>query len=865
MAELSPMMKQYLQIKSQHEDALLFFRLGDFYEMFFSDAEIASKELDLVLTGRDCGQEERAPMCGVPFHSCESYIAKLVANGHKVAICEQVEDPASAKGIVKREVIRIITPGTVIENNMLDEGRNNFLLSVNTEGNNIGIAFADISTGEVKATEFAAGDVADSIISELSRISPSEVLLDERVAYMSEIISFAKEKLSAAVEIISGKPNDEIIKKHFKIESTDAIDLGDKPAACGALSNLLDYLYSTQMSGLGRLADVGLYNNEKFMRLDVSTRRNLEICETMRTRERRGSLLGVIDKTKTAMGKRLIRSFLEQPLLDVVAIDKRQNAVEELYDNSIARQELRELLDGILDIERLMTRIVYGSANARDLNAIRGIAEKIPIIKQKLSAFKSTLIKTCLSDMDDLEDVCTLITAAITDEPPVTVREGKMIRTGYSGELDELRSIAEGGKNVIAKMETEQRIATGISKLKIGYNKVFGYYIEVSKLNADKVPEHFIRKQTLANAERYITDELKVWESKVLGAQERIAGLEFEIFNKVRLFVSDNLARIQKTAGAIALVDVLASLAEVALKNDYVRPRVTTDGRLVIKDGRHPVIEDLRRGELFVPNDTDMDDDICRTMVITGPNMAGKSTYMRQVALVVLMAQIGSFVPASMAEICIVDGIFTRVGASDDLASGDSTFMVEMKEVAYILNNATSNSLVIFDEIGRGTSTFDGMSIARAVIEYVSDKIRAKALFATHYHELTELEEQFAGVKNYNVSVKKKGSDVIFLRKIVRGGTDQSLGIEVARLAGAPKAVINRAKDILSQLEETKVATVTVSERILKQKANEPEISPTELMKQSEIVQKLRDIETDTLSPLEALNLLYALCKSAKS
>ncbi len=863
MAELSPMMKQYKQIKSQHEDALLFFRLGDFYEMFYKDAEVASKELDLVLTGRDCGQKERAPMCGVPFHSCESYIAKLVANGHKVAICEQVEDPATAQGIVKREVIRIITPGTVIENSILEEGKNNFLLSVATFENTVGIAFADISTGEVKATEFFTSDISGSVISEMSRIEPKEVLLDHRARFMAEMISFAKDKLNAAVEIINGIPNGGIIKKHYNVESLEAIDMQDKPVACDALANLLDYLYSTQMTGLGRLDPVALYNNEKYLKLDISTRRNLEICETMRLRERKGSLLGVLDKTKTAMGKRLMRSFLEQPLVDTVAIDKRQNSVEEFFNNSMLRDEIRNLFDGILDVERLMTKIVYGSANARDLNAVKDIAERVPKIKAYLKEMKSELIKQCVRDMDDLTDVATLIVSAIKDDPVAVVREGKMIRSGYNEELDELIDIAKGGRDVIAKMETEEREKTGVPKLKIGYNRVFGYYIEVSRLNSDKVPENYIRKQTLANAERYITEELKVWESKVLGAQERIQSLEFEIFTKVRLYAAECLPRIQKTASAIALVDVLTSLAFVAAKNGYVRPYVNNSGKLNIKDGRHPVIEDLRSGDIFVPNDTVMDSDTNRTMVITGPNMAGKSTYMRQVAIIVLMAQVGSFVPASSAEISVVDGIFTRVGASDDLASGDSTFMVEMKEVAYILNNATKDSLVIFDEIGRGTSTFDGMSIARAVIEYVTDKIKAKALFATHYHELTEMEEQITGIKNYNVSVKKKGKEVIFLRKIVRGGTDQSLGIEVARLAGIPKAVVTRADDILSQLEETKVATVTVSERMKKKEKTE-EISLEEQVLQTEILQKLREIEADTLSPIEALNILYTLCKSVK-
>lgn len=859
------MMQQYFQIKEQHKDTILFFRLGDFYEMFYDDALLASKELDITLTGRDCGQEERAPMCGVPFHSCESYIARLVEKGYKVAICEQTEDPAKAKGIVRREVVRIITPGTILENNMLDEGKNNFLVSLALDGNTVGICFTDVSTGEVKATEFATENASSAIISELARLKPAEILVSERVSGMAEILAYARDKLGASVEMLKGDADREIIWRHFKVEGPAAPQLEDREVAQEALANLLSYLYSTQMTGLDRISTLGIYNNDRYMQLDYSTRRNLEITETLRTRERRGSLLGVVDRTKTAMGKRLLRSWLEQPLLDPVLIGKRHNAVEELAARQLDRMQLRDTLDGILDIDRLMTRVVYGSANARDLLAVADILRRLPAIRAELKGFTSQLLRQVEIDITDLGDVCSRIERAIDDDPPITVREGRMIRLGYNAELDELRDLVQGGKAAIAKIEAEEREATGIKNLKVGYNKVFGYYIEVGRANSQSVPAHYIRKQTLANCERFITDGLKSWESRVLGAQERIASLEYELFAEVRGFVAEQLTAIQAASGAVACVDVLASLAEVAVRNHYVRPEIFLDGRLRIKNGRHPVIEDLRRGEMFVPNDTEMDMNGCRVMIITGPNMAGKSTYMRQVALIVLLAQIGSFVPADQAEIGLVDSIFTRVGASDDLASGDSTFMVEMKEVAYILNNATPNSLLIFDEIGRGTSTFDGMSIARAVIEYVSGKIKAKSLFATHYHELTDLEEMLSGVRNYNVSVKKKGEEVIFLRKIVRGGADESLGIEIARLAGAPRPVVSRAKDILRQLEESNIARVEAPRRGARRE--EPEEDPAaqeELLQNAEVLQKLREVELETLSPIEALNLLYTLRKSVK-
>lgn len=862
---LSPMMQQYVQIKQHHTDAILFYRLGDFYEMFFDDAILASKVLELTLTGRDCGLEERAPMCGVPFHACEGYIAKLVENGYKVAICEQMEDPSAAKGIVRRDIVRIVTPGTVIENSLLDESRNNFIVALATIGNTVGIAYADCSTGEISAGETVTDNVSDHIVTELSRLSPAEVLVTEVFRSLPEVLTFIKDKLHSATEFVEDAPDINIVLRHFKKENFGALELDEKNAAQRALANLLKYVYATQMTGLETLRTLRIYNNEGYMRIDQATRRNLEITKTMRTGERRGSLLGVVDKTRTAMGKRLLRSWFEQPLVDPVAIGKRLNAVAELVDNSGKRSDIRAELDGMLDIERLMAKVVYGSANARDMLALLNVVSRLPKVKSLIADCKTQLIRNINNDIDPLTEVCTLLSEAIADEPPVSVREGGMIRKGYNMELDELREIVKNGKGVLAGIEDREKEATGIKNLKIGYNRVFGYYIEVSKLNSDKVPDTYIRKQTLANAERYITENLKEWESKILGAQERISSLEFEIFSEIRRFVSDRLAVIQLTAGGVSAIDALCSMAEVSSRNRYCMPEITLDSVIDIKGGRHPVVEDLRRDEPFVPNDTYLDGANERTMIITGPNMAGKSTYMRQTAIIVLMAQVGMFVPAQSARIGIVDSIFTRVGASDDIATGDSTFMVEMKEVAYILNNATSKSLIIFDEIGRGTSTFDGMSIARAAIEYANAKIGAKSLFATHYHELTELEGQMDGIKNYNISVKKRGDDVIFLRKLLRGGADQSLGIEIAVLAGAPKKMVSRAREILECLRESEIASVKAYSNV--KKYDEEEIIPeakTEDLELNEVISQLKSIDVETLSPIEAMNLLYKLCKTVQ-
>ncbi len=871
MAKFTPMMEQYMLIKEQHPDAILFYRLGDFYEMFFEDAKVASRELELTLTGRDCGQKERAPMCGVPFHSCETYIAKLVERGHKVAICEQMEDPALCKDLVKREVVRIITPGTVLETTLLDEGRNNYIVSLLLMGNTVGLAFADCSTGKISVGEFVSDNASDAIISELSRLSPAEVLFTEEFKELPEVLSCVVDKLHAACEFISGQPERGVVLRHFQTENFAALEIEGREAGQGALANLLTYLYATQMSGLENLRTLQTYNNAGFMRLDYTARRNLEITSTMRTGERKGSLLGVVDKTRTAMGKRLLRSWLEQPLVDPIPIGKRQNAVAELVDNSSLRGDLRSVLDGILDMERIMTRVVYGSANGRDMVSLRDIVLRLPTLKSLLSPCTSLLLRTLGQEIRPLEDIGRLLCEAIADDPPVSIRDGKIIREGYNDELDDVRDILKNGRKVISRIEEEEKERTGIKTLKVGYNRVFGYYIEVSKLNADKVPDYYIRKQTLANGERYITDHLKEWEGRVLGAQERVTTLEFELFSHVRRFVAERLAAVQATAGAIASVDALCSMAEVSARNRYCMPEITLDNVIDIRGGRHPVVEDLHRDSPFVPNDTLLNGGDDRTMIITGPNMAGKSTYMRQVAILVLMAQVGMFVPAKSARIGLVDSIFTRVGASDDLSAGDSTFMVEMKEVAYILNNATAKSLVIFDEIGRGTSTFDGMSIARATIEFITEKVKAKALFATHYHELTELESQMKGIRNYNISVKKRGEDVIFLRKLLPGGADQSLGVEIAKLAGCPGGMVKRAREILAVLEESEIASVAVHTRSAKAE-EEPESEPDLMLvydepkdtKTEEIVEQLRVIDVETLSPIEAMNILYKLCKTVK-
>ena len=862
MAEMTPMMKQYLEIKKDYQDTILMFRLGDFYEMFFEDAKTASRELELVLTGRDCGQEERAPMCGVPFHSVDSYIARLVSRGYKVAICEQLEDPALAKGIVKRDVIRILTPGTVIESSMLDESKNNFLCCIWLNGQSAGICFTDVSTGELNLTQIDEKNPAAKIVNEIGRYMPSEIRYNAEVMKSAKVCDFIKHRVECtADEIDSGKItvdySRQIITEHFGKSLTELGIEGNDEAVC-ALGAAIDYLTDVQRSGLENIRDIDFYSDSRFMKIDFSSRRNLELTETMRNREKRGTLLWVLDKTKTAMGKRLIRSWVEQPLLNIAKISRRHNAVQELVNDSLLLSEEIENVSDVSDMERLMARIVYETANAKELRSLGATIALLPAIRERIAECKSALLCELYSQIDLLSDIGELIENSICEEPPFTVREGGMIKDGFNDELDSLRDIVNNGKGYIAAVQQSEQEKTGIKKLKIGYNRVFGYYIEVPKAFVEMVPEEYIRKQTLANCERYITEELKILESKVLGAQERIVKLEYEIFSQVRGKVASELYRIQKTAHAVAEIDALCSLANVALKNNYTCPVMTDGQEIIIKDGRHPVVEKMVKDTPFVPNDTQLDCGENRCAIITGPNMAGKSTYMRQVALIVLMAQCGSFVPASSAQIGVVDSIFTRVGASDDLASGQSTFMVEMSEVANILTNATSNSLLIFDEIGRGTSTFDGMSIARAVLEFAADKkkLGAKTLFATHYHELTELENEIDGAKNYNIAVKKRGDDITFLRRIVRGGADGSYGIEVAKLAGVPNAVVNRAKAILRELEEKGVVTVVRT----------VEAQPQDTMQMSfgaaagnEIAEKLKALDVNTLTPIEALQKLYEL------
>lgn len=864
MAELSPMMKQYFEIKEKNKDSILFFRLGDFYEMFFDDAKLASRELDLTLTGRDCGQKERAPMCGVPFHSCESYIARLVQKGYKVAICEQTEDPAKAKGLVKRDIIRVITPGTVIESGMLDEGKNNFISSAFMANKKIGLSFCDISTGELFITEISGEDLQDQLQDQLISYNPREILIGGEIVNFKTLPNFIKEKLSASVEMLT---DDEFgysicldaMKNQFK--ENDVNSIKDKKEMVSSVGALLSYLKVTQITGYERINTFEVYNENQYMNLDYNTRRNLELTRTMMNKEKKGSLIWLLDKTKTAMGKRLLRYWLEHPLLNIGTILNRQSAIADLVDDTVQRLEITESLIGIFDIERLMTKIVYGNANARELRSLCGAFENLPQIKNLISKFDSSLMRKLTEDIDPLEDIHQLIDTAIEEEPPFSVREGGLIKEGYNEELDAVRSDMNNSTSLLAQIELEQKEKTGIPKLKVGYNRVFGYYIEVTNSYKDKVPEEYIRKQTLTNCERYITQELKDLEGRILGAKDRSFGMEYAIFDEIRKVVANNLDRIEKTAKAIATLDVLTSLANVASDNNYTRPEVNQSSKIILKDSRHPVVEALLSGAPFVPNDVTLDNDSNRVAIITGPNMAGKSTYMRQVALIVLMAQMGSFVPASYAEIGVVDSIFTRVGASDDLASGQSTFMVEMNEVANIVKKATKNSLLILDEIGRGTSTYDGMSIARAVLEFVADKkkLGAKALFATHYHELTVMENLLDGVKNYNIAVKKRGDDITFLRRIIPGGADDSYGIEVAKLAGLPDWIIKRAKEILKELTSGKTDDKETFANISPHNSEDDMQLNLLDTASNAVTDKLKSVDVNTLTPIEAMNLLYEL------
>ncbi len=865
MGKLSPMMQQYMEIKEKNRDSILMYRLGDFYEMFFDDAKTCSEELELVLTGRDCGLEERAPMCGVPYHSCESYIARLIDKGYKVAICEQTEDPATAKGIVKREVVRVITPGTVIEDAMLEEGRNNYLASVYIRGNECGVCFIDASTGSVFVTIINGDEIESRLISELGRFSPSEVLISESYKIKSNLASFLKDNLSCRVseypdkDFEQGSKGDNICKQ-FKILSVEEFELTMDAVDTAALDFAVKYLLENGMDKFDATNKINRYSSARYMSLDISSVRNLELIETMRGKTKRGSLLWVLDKTKTAMGKRLLRSWLIQPLLNPTEIIARHNAVDEIFGDTVLRGEMTEYMTGIFDIERLMTRVVYGVANPKELQSLARTISRFAPLKQLLQTANCKVLKQIENDIDVLDDVAARIEATICDEPPISMKDGKIIREGFNSDVDILRKDLTGGKDYIAEIEVSEKEKTGIKALKVRYNKVFGYYIEVPAQYSDAVPEEYIRKQTLANAERYITDELKALEARVLGASERVVKLEYELFCELRNFVASHLERLQRTASAIAKLDVLCSFATVSAANRYCRPQVTNDGRINIIGGRHPVVEIVSKTP-FVANDTILDMVDNRSAIITGPNMAGKCTYMRQVALITIMSQIGCFVPAESATLGIVDAVFTRVGASDDLATGQSTFMVEMSEVAHILKNATCNSLLILDEIGRGTSTFDGMSIARAVLEFVADKkkLGAKSLFATHYHELTALENQLSGVKNYNIAVKKHGDDITFLRRIVRGGADDSYGIEVAKLAGLPNVVINRAKAVLKQIEsEGVVREVTKSNQEVLQ-------LPLGVGEYNDVIEELKNIDVNVLTPIETMSVLSEIVKRVKN
>ena len=862
---MTPMMQQYFEIKDKYREYILMYRLGDFYEMFFEDAKVASAELELTLTGRDCGEAERAPMCGVPYHAVEGYIGKLVGKGYKVAICEQLEDPASAKGIVKRDVIRMITPGTLTESSLLDEKKNNYIAAIYVDDDAIGAAFADISTGHISATSFDGEHRTQKLIGELGAYLPREVLLNTSVSEIPDAADFLQDRLQAVINQNQFKRYEpetaaSLVYEHFK-DLPGEFEDAEHPALLAA-GALLSYAKETQKNDLGNMEALNYYTDGEYLELDVNTRRNLELCETMRRAEKKGTLLWVLDKTRTAAGARLLRKFIDQPLKNPYQINRRQAAVAEFVDRVIERGELMNALSGVLDMERLITRIVYGTANARDLRSIAQTAANIPEVKNLLSGFESEELSAIYRELDTLSDLCDLISRAIVDEPPFSIREGGFIREGFHADVDRLNEIEKNSRGWIEKIEEAERMATGIKNLKVGYNRVFGYYIEVSKSNMNAVPDRYIRKQTLANGERYFTQELKDMESQILGAGEKRVALEYQIFCELRARVAENVHRVQKTAYLLSKLDVYCSLAEVASRNSYCRPEVGYGDVISIKDGRHPVVEQCARDSFFIPNDTELDGKNNRFMLITGPNMAGKSTYMRQVALICLMAQMGSFVPAREARISVTDKIFTRVGASDDLAMGQSTFMLEMSEVAYILANATKQSLIIYDEIGRGTSTFDGMSIARAVAEYtLGKKIAAKTLFATHYHELTTLESEMKGVINYHIAAKKRGDGITFLRKIVRGAADDSYGIEVAQLAGVPEAVTKRAKEILASLENGKQPDVKGRARERIKETPEEGMLSFENFVQNDVCEKLKQTDINTISPLEALNLIFELKK----
>ncbi len=855
------MMQQYKEIKSQYPDYILFYRLGDFYEMFFEDALTASRELELTLTGRDCGLEERAPMCGVPYHACDVYLKKLVEKGYKVAICEQMESPYEAKGVVKREVIRITTPGTIVEGSMLPEGENNYIASVYYDPSGYGVCFADVSTGEAHFTQYSGSEPERGLLNELSKFAPKELLINPALSDSAVVKDFVQNRLQCVVDSVDEEEYQQkkcvkTVTDQFGKDQLESLELQKNLFALYAVAALVSYLQETQKSGAKRMTTLTYYSSEQFLSIDFTARKNLELTETLRTREKRGSLLWVLDKTRTAMGKRLMRKYLEQPLASIPQITRRQSAVAELASHTMERVELIEALNDVYDLERLMTKVVYGTVTPRELLSLAYTASNLPRVKEASAKFTSTLLADLHQKLDTLEGMKSLIDAAIDPEAPANRKDGGYIRKGYRPDLDELKDIQKNAKDYLARIEERERESTGIKNLKVSYNRVFGYFIEVTKSYLDQVPDHYIRKQTLVGSERYITEELKELESKVLYANDRMIAMESELYEEICKQVADCLPVIERTASAVAQLDVLASLAQVAVDNNYVQPELSVNGEIRILEGRHPVVETMFPQTPFVPNDTMLDNNENLVAVITGPNMAGKSTYMRQVALICIMAQMGSFVPARAATVPVLDKVFTRVGASDDLTAGQSTFMVEMSEVAYILQNATPSSLVLLDEIGRGTSTFDGMSIAKAVVEYIlkEKKIHAKTLFATHYHELTELENQYDGVVNYNIAVKKRGDDIIFLRKILRGGADDSYGIEVAKLAGVPDKVIKRAKVILTELEKSvQKPSLTYHE--------EPETEQISFSDQADVraADALRKMDVDSMTPREALDALYEL------
>ena len=872
--ELTPMMKQYMQTKEEYKDCILFYRLGDFYEMFFDDALTASKELEITLTGKNCGLEERAPMCGIPYHAVDSYLNRLVSKGYKVAICEQVEDPKTAKGIVKREVIRVVTPGTNLDTQGLDETKNNYIMCIVYMADRYGLSVADVTTGEYLVTEL---DSQTKLMDELYKFMPSEIVCNEAF-YMSGLdLDDLKNRLHMAIYSLEAWYFDdalcrETLQEHFKVASLEGIGLSDYECGMIASGALLKYLEETQKNSLSHMSRLTRYATGNYMVLDSATRRNLELVETLREKQKRGSLLWVLDKTKTAMGARTLRKYVEQPLIDKKSIVKRLDAVAELKDNAICREEIREYLNPVYDLERLVGKITYQSANPRDLIAFQSSLSMLPSVKCILKDMESDLLKEIYEELDPLEELCDLVGRAIQEEPPLAMKEGGIIKDGYNEEVDRLRKAKSEGKNWLADLETKEREKTGIKNLRIRYNKVFGYYLEVTNSFKDLVPDYYTRKQTLANAERYIIPELKELEDTILGAEDKLCALEYELYCEVRNTIAAELTRIQRTAKAVAKLDVIASLALIAERNNYVRPKINEKGVIDIRDGRHPVVEKMIPNDMFIANDTYLDDKKQRISIITGPNMAGKSTYMRQAALIVLMAQLGSFVPASSANIGLVDRIFTRVGASDDLASGQSTFMVEMNEVANILRNATNKSLLILDEIGRGTSTFDGLSIAWAVVEYISNSklLGAKTLFATHYHELTELEGKISNVNNYCIAVKEKGDDIVFLRKIVKGGADKSYGIQVAKLAGVPDPVINRAKEIVEELVTAditgKVKDIAVQGSETKKKTQKKldevdltQFSLFDTVKDDDVLNELKELDISHMTPMDAMNKLYQL------